>query len=123
MFKFIFPAILCLAFACPTAGQAQDCGCCEPQPVCQTTRKKLKLVEYQKEVCRLQRVCVTDECGCTTKKLVKVKECVTRKKLAFVDVPVDPCQKNCFQKFGDKLKSLCNSGCGCGADPCTDCCY
>jgi hypothetical protein len=120
MFKIIFPAILCLAFACPLVGQAQDCGCCEPQPVCQKTRKKLKIVEEQKEVCRLRRVCVVDECGCSKMKCVKVKECVTRKKLALVDVPVDPCKKSCFERFCEKIKSKCSSGDCC--DPCCDPC-
>ena len=120
MFKFVFPAILCLAFACPLVSQAQDCGCCEPQPVCQKTRKKLVLVDTQKEVCRLKRVCVTDECGCSKKKFIKVKKCVTRKKLALIDVAVDPCKKNCLQSLAAKIRSLKpQKSCGCPAPaPC-----
>jgi len=104
MFKFVFPAIMLVALSCPTFSTAQDCGCCEPAPVCAPkTRKKLTLVDVTKEVCRLKSTCVTDQCGCTKKKLVSVKECITRKKLALVDVEVDPCKKNIFQKVREKL--------------------
>ena len=100
-------------------GQAQDCGCCDAEPACQKTRKKLVLVDVSKEVCRLKRVCVTDECGCSKKKLIRVSECVTRKKLACVDVPVDPCKKSCFAKLCDKLKAKCHKNDCC--DPCDTC--
>jgi len=104
MFKFVFSAIMLVALSCPMISAAQDCGCCEPAPVCAPkTRKKLKLVDVSREVCRLKPACVTDECGCTSTKLVSVKECVTRKKLTVVDVEVDPCKKNCFQKLREKL--------------------
>ena len=81
MFKFVFSAFVCAAMCFPAASFAQDCGCgCEPAPApCVKTRKRLKLVDVQKEVCRLKRVCTTDECGCSKSKLVRVKECVTRK--------------------------------------------
>jgi len=116
MFKLMFPAFLCLAFACPMMVQAQDCGCAEPDP-CQKTRKKLACVEVSREVCRLKRVCEIDACGCPTSKLALVKECVTRKKLALVDVPVDPCQPKLRGHLRGKLSGL---GCGCKneCDPC-----
>ncbi len=116
MFKLMFPAFLCLAFACPMMVQAQDCGCAEPDP-CQKTRKKLALVDVSREVCRLKRVCEVDACGCPTSKLTRVKECVTRKKLTLVDVPVDPCKPKLFGRLCDKLSGL---GCGCKneCDPC-----
>ena len=104
MFKFVFAAIMLIAISCAMVSAAQDCGCCEPAPVCAPkTRKKLTLVDVSKEVCRLKPACVTDECGCTKSTLVPVKECVTRKKLALVDVPVDPCKKNVFQKLREKM--------------------
>lgn len=132
MFKLIFPAFLCLAFACPLAAQAQDCGCAQPEPTCgceqvdtccQKTRKKLVLVDVQREVCRLERVCETDCCGCPQSKLKRVKKCVTRKKLALVDVPVDPCAPKLLGRLRGKLGSLgcgCKSDCGCDA-PVADC--
>jgi len=136
MFKFIFPAILGVALCCPMLASAQDCGCapvvapqpcCEPAPApCVKTRKKLRLVDVTREVCVRKSVCVTDECGCTKRKTIKVKKCVPGKKLALVDVPVDPCKKNCLQKLGDRLAQLrdkLNSKGCCAPDPCgCDCC-
>ena len=136
MFKIIFPAIAALVLCLPTVGSAQDCcgqtaapvyapapvaDCCAPEPVCAPacpprTRKRLKLVSTTKEVCRLKRECGTDACGCPTSKLVRVKECVETKRLALVDVPVDPCKKRCFSKLRDSLKNLGKSCCK--PDPC-----
>ena len=120
MFKFIFPAIMCIALCCPMVAAAQDCGCCEPDPCCVKTRKKLTCVTVQKEVCRLKRVCVTDECGCTKKKLMRVTECVSRKKLTRVEVPVDPCKKSCFSKLGSRFKGMCKKNDCCEPDPCCE---
>ena len=121
MFKFVFSAIMLVALSCPTFSAAQDCGCCEPAPVCAPkTRKKLALVDVSREVCRLKSSCVTDECGCTKKKLVAVKECVTRKKLALVVVEVDPCKKNIFQKLGEKLAECREARKACRPDPCCE---
>ncbi len=127
MFKFIFPAVMCIALCVPMVSNAQDCGCCEPAPACVKTRKKLVLVDHQKEVCRLKFACVTDECGCTKRKLVRVKKCVTRKRPALIDVAVDPCKKSCLGKLSDRVnglkarlasKSCCDapSPCGCGCN-------
>ena len=139
MFKFIFPAIMCVALCCPMLVSAQDCGCapvvapapccqpasapcCEPAPApCVKTRKRLKLVDTTREVCVRKTVCVTDECGCTKRKVVRVKECVPAKKLALVEVPVDPCKKGCLQKIGDRLANMRakikSAGC-CAPAPC-----
>ena len=115
MFKLFFPAIMCAAMCFPTMSAAQDCGCCTPDP-CAKTRKKLVMVDVQKERCRISRACVTDECGCTKKKFVRSKECVTVKRLKMVDVPVDPCKKGIFAK----LKERCASKSCCEPDPCCD---
>lgn len=128
MFKFVFPALVCAAMCLPTMAAAQDCGCCEPDP-CAKTRKKLVCVEVQKERCRLKRACVTDECGCTKKKFVRTKECVTVKRLKLVDVAVDPCKPSCMDKIRGKMaglkarcgarKSCCEPApCGCEAPAC-----
>ncbi len=126
MFKFVFPAVVCVAMCFPMIAAAQDCGNCDPAPTCVKTRKKLVLVNVQKERCRLKMACVTDECGCTKKKLVRVKECVTRKRPAIIDVAVDPCKKNCFAKMADRIgglkarlaKPCCDAPatCGCGCN-------
>lgn len=119
MFKFVFSAVMAVALCCPMISAAQDCGCCEPAPVCAPkTRKKLALVDVSREVCRLKSACVTDECGCSKKTLVAVKECVTRKRLALVDVEVDPCRKNCFQKLREKLAECREARQRCKPDPC-----
>lgn len=127
MIKYVFAAALAVAVCFPSMATAQDCGCCDSP--CVKTRKRLALVDVSVERCRLKSVCVTDECGCTTRKLVRVKECVTRKRLALVDRQVDPCRRNCFQKLGDRMRSMTASraccepvcaapapcGCGCGS--------
>jgi hypothetical protein len=138
MFKFMFPAIMCVAMCCPMVSSAQDCcnpapacceapapcceapACCEPDPCCAKTRKKFTRVDTQRQVCRLKRQCVTDECGCTKKKFVRVSQTVSRKKLTRVEVPVDPCKKCCFSKLGNRMKSS-GGKCGCKkADPCCE---
>lgn len=124
MFKFVFAAFVCVAMSCPSMVSAQDCGCCEPAPTCVKTRKRLKLVDVSREVCRLKAVCVTDECGCTKRKLVRVKECVSRKRLALVDVPVDPCKRGCLGGLVDRLRSrmarpCCDDPCA-AAEPCCE---
>ncbi len=136
MLKLMFSGILCLAFVCPTVLSAQDCDCCDAASVCQKTRKKIALVDVTREVKRLKRVCETDECGCSKSRLALVSECVTRKRLALVDVPVDPCKPNVLQRMTDRVKSLsfrrhaCDEGCGCetcdsgcGCDSMTDSAY
>lgn len=132
MFKILFPALICVALCCTTVS-AQDCcdpapTCCAPAPVCKKTRKRLKLVDVQQEVCRSKVVCGVDECGCPKKQVIKVKECVTRKKLALVDVEVDPCKRGCLSKLRDrlamakeKLKSRCAKPAPCCPAP-TACC-
>ncbi len=119
MFKFVFSAVVCAAMCLPAASFGQDCGCCEPAPApCVKTRKKLKLVEVQTEVCRLKRVCVTDECGCSKKKFVRVKETVCRKKLVTEEVAVDPCRKGMLDRLRGRFakKSCCEPApCGCEA--------
>ncbi len=116
MFKFMFPAIMCVAMCFPMVSAAQDCGCSQPDPCCVKTRKKLALVDVQKERCRLTRECVTDECGCTKKKFVRSTECVTVKRLKCVETPVDPCKKGCFAR----LKERCASKSCCEPEPCCD---
>lgn len=129
MFKFVFSAFICAAMCFPAATAAQDCGCCEPAPApCVKTRKRLKLVDSTRQVCRAKRVCATDECGCTKSQLVREKVCVASKRLALVDVAVNPC------RIGSRLGSLgsrlrgrlgsrgcCNTPapapCGCEATP------
>lgn len=123
MFKFVFSAVICAAMCMPVAASGQDCGCCDPAPnPCVKTRKKLKLVEVQQEVCRLKRQCVTDECGCSRSKLVRVKETVCRKKLTVEEVPVDPCRKGLLKRLRGRLGSVgCKPDCGCAApapEPC-----
>lgn len=122
MFKFMFPALLCAAFVCPSLAYGQDCGCCDSFDPCQQTRKKLALVDVTKSVTRLKRVCETDECGCSRSRLARVSECVTRKKLALVDVPVDPCKRNVLQRMKDKLGSIGNRGCNACDTGCCDTC-
>lgn len=126
MFKLIFPAIMCVALCCPMIGNAQDCcaptPCCDAAPTCcaPKTRKKLCLVDVQRQVCKRSFVCVTDECGCTSRQMVKTQECVTRKKLALVDVPVDPCKRSCLRNLGARMRSAMASRDCCEPDPCCD---
>lgn len=115
MFKFIFSAVVCAAMCMPVASFGQDCGCCEPAPApCVKTRKKLKLVTVEQEVCRRKRVCSTDACGCPTSKIVHVKETVCRKKLTVEEVAVDPCRKGLLKRLRGRLGSR-MSACGCAA--------
>ncbi len=120
MFKFVFSAVVCAAMCLPVATLAQDCGCgCEPAPApCVKTRKRLKLVDVQQQVCKVKRVCTTDECGCQRSKLVRYKECVTRKKLTLVDTPVDPCRKGLLARLGSRMKSAgcCEAPAPCGCE-------
>lgn len=84
---------------------AADC-ICAPAKCCETSccrTKKFQKVEYQKEVCRIRRVTVIDECGCESKKCMKVSECVTRTKLE----RVDPCAPTCLDKIKNKLNCCC----------------
>ena len=86
--------------ACHTACHCNPCNdCCQPRQ-----RTRLKLVCVQKEVCRRQRVCSTDACGCPTMRTVRVKKCVRR--LALVRVPVQIRQRCCHH----------HSDCGCGCN-------
>jgi hypothetical protein len=124
MFKFVFSAVICAAMCFPAVSAAQDCGCepapapscCDPAPApCAKTRKRLKLVDTTREVCRLKRVCVTDDCGCTKSKLVSEKVCVAGKKLALVDVAVNPCGlRSRLGSLGSRLKGR-RGSCGCAA--------
>ena len=123
MNKIALSAVLGLAFCLPVAAFGQDCGCCDPAPnPCVKTRKRLAFTSFTKEVCRLQMQCVTDECGCTTRKLVRVKKCVERKRLALVDVPVDPCKPRCFDRLrGRFANSNCHCPCHAPAEPTCGC--
>ena len=114
MFKFAFPAIMCVAMCFPMMASAQDCGGCAEKDPCAKTRKKIVMVQVQKEVCRLKFECVTDECGCTKRKLTRTKECVTRCRPSIVDVPVDPCKRNCLSKIKGMIPNI---RC-CKPDPC-----
>ncbi len=116
MIRFASFLVLGTVFALPGLASAQDCGCGDPAPVaccqdvcndcCQPrTRTRLKLTCVDKEVCRRERVCTTDCCGCPTTKVVKVQKCV--KRLALTRVEVQP-----RQRCGCHHKSNC--GCGCG---------
>jgi len=122
MFKYVFAAIVCLAISFPVAAPAQDCGCCQPAPApCVKTRKRLKLVDVQQEVCRAKLVCGTDACGCPTKQLVRGKQMVTRKKLTLVEEPVDPCGckgRGPWKKF---VKGLDRVKCKMGINPAKHC--
>jgi len=102
MFKYVFSAIMLIALSCPMISAAQHCGCCEPGPTCAPKpRKKLKLVDVEREACRFETSCVTDQCGCHRSQLATVKKTVTRKKLELVEV--DPCEKTCLQKMREKI--------------------
>ncbi|MCP4477259.1 MAG: hypothetical protein GY818_04120 [Planctomycetaceae bacterium] len=114
MFKFAFPAIMCVAMCFPMMAAAQDCGGCAEKDPCAKTRKKIVMVQVQKEVCRLKFECVTDECGCTKRKLTRTKECVTRCRPSIVDVAVDPCKRNCLSKIKGMIPNI---RC-CKPDPC-----
>ena len=74
-------------------------SCCDPCDSCrcERPRKRLRLVRVSKEVCRRQKVCTTDCCGCPTTKTVRVRKCVNRLRLKRVEVAP---------------RSRCNS-CGC----------
>lgn len=131
MFKFVFSLMVCAAMCIPTASFAQDCGCDAPAPApcceapapapCAKTRKRLKLVDTQRQVCRTKRVCSTDCCGCPMTKRVRSSETVTRKKLVMVDTPVDPCRRGLLQRLRANRGGNCCSPapapapCGCDA--------
>ena len=125
MFKFVFSAVVCAAMCIPATSFAQDCGCgcevapapcCAPAPCAPKTRKRLKLVDVQKQVCRVERVCTTDCCGCPTTKRVRVSKTVCRKKLVRVETPVDPCRQGLLKRLCAKRGSRgCQSSCGCEA--------
>ena len=79
----------CAADPCDACAPCVECAtvcndpcCCQPQ-----TRTRLKLVRVCKEVCRTQRVCTTDACGCPTTARVRVVKNVSRLRLARVEVP------------------------------------
>lgn len=102
MSKFVVAAVLGLAFCFTGSVSAQDCcqpacpqvSCCQPtccQPTCCRTPKKLAFTCVTKTKCRLKFACVTDECGCTRRKLVRVPVTVTRKRLTLVDRCPQPC--------------------------------
>lgn len=124
MFKFVFSAVVCAAMCIPAVSFAQDCGCdpaptpccAAPAPTCcaPKTRKRLKLVNVQEQVCRVKRVCTTDGCGCPTTKLVRESQTVCRKKLTLVETPVDPCRQGLLKRLRGKLGSM-KSSCGCAA--------
>jgi hypothetical protein len=122
--KLLLSAALCAAMFCvsPFAVSqevtvdavpvAADCNCA-PVTCCDTKcckPKKFHKVEYQKEVCRIRRVTVIDECGCEKKKCMKVSECVTRTRIE----RVDPCAPTCLDKLKDRL--------GCGKCKARNCC-
>ena len=114
MLKFAFSAVMCMAMCFPMMAAAQDDGGCAEKDPCAKTRKKIVMVQVQKEVCRLKFECVTDECGCTKRKLTRTKECVTRCRPSIVEVAVDPCKRNCLSK----LKGMMPSRKCCNPNPC-----
>lgn len=128
MFKFVFSAVVCAAMCIPASALGQDCGCGTPAPApapcceapapapCVKTRKRMKLVDTDRQVCRLKRVCSTDQCGCPTMKFVRESKTVTRKKITFVDTPVDPCRGGMMKRLRGRLASVgCKPACGCEA--------
>ncbi len=99
---------------CESAGTCDPCNACTD--CCKPTRKRLRLVRVNKEVCRTQRVCTTDCCGCPKSTRVRVRKCVSRLRLVRVEVPKRTrcCKKT---KCCDTCNSGCNTcdtGCGCG---------
>ena len=123
MFKFVFSAVFCAALCLPTTVFAQ-CGCCEPTP-----RPRLTIEQADVEITRLERKCVTNECGCQRMKLSTVKKTVQRPQLKLVEAPADPCGRSgLFSGLQDRMANLGGggllggggSGCGCAApaDPC-----
>jgi hypothetical protein len=100
MIKFVLPAVMAIAFSVPAAAQAFYDGCC-PQADCCQRQKRFEVCCVTREVCRLKRVCVTDECGCSRYCLKRVPVTVTRKRLVRVDRGCG-CMADC--------------GCGCGCD-------
>lgn len=108
MIKFVLPAVMALAFCIPAASEACN-DCCCPKTDCCKRQKRFEVRCVTKEVCRLKRVCVTDECGCTRKKLMRVSTTVTRKRLVRVNRGCG-CQNVC----GCTCDAGCNSGCDTG---------
>jgi hypothetical protein len=122
MFKLIFPVCLCLAAICPNQVNGQDCGGNDYDDLdCYRTRKKIGIVESCIDIKRLRRVCETDECGNSRSRLALVSESVTFKRLGLVDVPVDPCRPNLFERIHDKFSS-CSLRNRFGRDQCDECC-
>ena len=119
MFKFVFSAVFCAALCLPTTVFAQ-CGCCEPTP-----RPRLTIEQADVEITRLERKCVTNECGCQRMKLSTVKKTVQRPQLKLVEAPADPCGRSgLFSGLQDRMANLGGggllgggggSGCGCAA--------
>ena len=104
---------------CGCNTQCDPCAtsCCDPCDRCDRPRKRLRLVRVSKDVCRRQRVCTTNCCGCPTSKTVRVRKCVTRLRLKRVEVAPrsrcktgcnDPCQNQC-----DPCGVAVDYGCGC----------
>ena len=106
MFKFAFPAIMCVAMSFPMMAAADHHeGAAEHDP-CARTRKKIVMVQVQKEVCRLKFECVTDECGKSRRKLTRSKECVTRCRPSITEVAVDPCKRNYLAKIKGMIPNV-----------------
>lgn len=112
---------------CDAMPAATGCGC-EAAPACNTcnddcrckrTRTRLKLVRVCKDVCRTQRVCTTDCCGCPTTKRVRVKKSVSRLKLVRVEVQARErcCRSRCSTPCNTCAPACpsdpCSTGCGC----------
>ncbi len=114
MFKYVFAAMVCVAMSFPINAVAQDCGC--PAP----TRKRLKLEDVDREVCRTKLTCETNACGCPQRKLVREMETVTRKKLTVVDQPVDPCRRRPLANLMNRMRNFGGALAGAGANSCCE---
>ncbi len=80
MFKYVLSAFICLAFAMPAAAQ---CGC--DSAAAGRTPRKLAFVPVKRSLPQISMKCVTDECGCSRRKLSISKVEVTGARLGLVD--------------------------------------
>jgi len=117
MFKFVFSAAFFAVLCLPTTIFAQ-CGCGCPKPA----RKRIALEQTEIEVNRLERKCVTNDCGCQSMKFGTVKKTVKRPQLTLVDRDSSPCGRaGLLGGLRDRMSNLGSaiggggSGCGCAA--------
>lgn len=111
--------VLGVVLSMPSIASANnDCGVDQAAESCDSCcRTRIKLVHECKEVTRCKRVCVTDECGCSSMKRVRCTKTVSR--LKFARVAVAPrCDRN--NNCGcDSTENNCgcepaaDAGCGC----------